>query len=125
MARHNLLGKVGEELAEKYLRDEGYTILERDWKLGSRDIDIIATSPEGTDLVFVEVKTRTDDAIALPTDAVDLKKMRSIGIAANAYVKERDTQEELRFDIVTIVGTSREQARIEHFKDAFNPLLLY
>jgi len=124
MAKHNLLGKVGEDIAEKYLRDEGYTILERDWKLGSRDIDIIATSPEGTDLVFVEVKTRSDDAVALPTDAVDLRKMRSIGMAANAYVKECDTHEELRFDIVTIVGTSKEHVRIEHFKDAFNPLLL-
>ena len=119
MAAHNELGKWGEEMAVRYI------IRECDWKFGKRDIDIIALTPDETEVVFVEVKTRTTDEVAKPEDAVDMRKIRSIGVAANAYVKMCDVVEELRFDIITIVGTTRDNMRVEHIKDAFNPLLLF
>ena len=125
MAAHNELGKWGEEMAVEYLHDKRYIIRECDWKLGKRDIDIIALTPDETEVVFVEVKTRTTDEVAKPEDAVDMRKIRSIGVAANAYVKMCDVVEELRFDIITIVGTTRDNMRVEHIKDAFNPLLLF
>ena len=125
MAAHNELGKWGEEMAVEYLHDKGYIIRECDWKFGKRDIDIIALTPDETEVVFVEVKTRTTDEVAKPEDAVDMRKIRSIGVAANAYVKMCDVVEELRFDIITIVGTTRDNMRVEHIKDAFNPLLLF
>ena len=56
MAAHNDTGKWGEDLAAKYLEEKGYTIVERDWKSGRRDIDIIALDDDV--VVFVEVKTR-------------------------------------------------------------------
>lgn len=56
MASHNELGKWGEDVAADYLLRQGYTILERDWKSGHRDLDIIAL--DGDTVVFVEVKTR-------------------------------------------------------------------
>lgn len=121
MAQHNQLGKWGEEYAANYLLGKGYDILERDWRIGHRDIDIIARSPEGDTVVFVEVKTRTNDVVTDPRDAVDLRKIRSIGWAANAYVKQRNVIDLLRFDIISIVGSNDTNADILHVEDAFNP----
>ena len=124
MASHNDLGKWGEELAAQYLREQGYTILDRDWRLGHRDLDIVARTPDGTTVVFVEVKTRTSDVVSRPQDAVDARKVRSLGAAANAYVKEFQLWDELRFDLISIIGDRAETAVLEHVEDAFNPLLI-
>ena len=124
MARHNELGKAGEDFAASYLEHAGYGIIERDWRQGSRDIDIVARTEDGTTEVFVEVKTRSSDAIVRPEDAVDARKIRNLGRAADAYVKERAIWEELRFDLINIVGTAPENFKLEHIIDAFNPLLV-
>ena len=96
----------------------------RAWRQGSRDIDIVARTEDGTTVVFVEVKTRSSDAIVRPEDAVDARKIRNLGRAADAYVKERAIWNELRFDLINIVGTAPENFRLEHIIDAFNPLLV-
>ena len=124
MASHNDLGKWGEEMAAQHLREQGYTILDRDWRLGHRDLDIVARTPDGTTVVFVEVKTRTSDVVSRPQDAVDARKIRSLGAAANAYVKEFQLWDELRFDLISIIGDRSETALLEHVEDAFNPLLI-
>ena len=124
MARHNELGKAGEDFAASYLEHAGYGIIERDWRQGSRDIDIVARTEDGTTVVFVEVKTRSSDAIVRPEDAVDARKIHNLGRAADAYVKERAIWEELRFDLINIVGTAPENFKLEHIIDAFNPLLV-
>lgn len=125
MATHNELGKWGEEYATKYLRDNGYTIVERNWRAGHRDIDIIARTPDNTTVVFVEVKTRTSDVVTKPEQAIDTKKIRSIGMAANIYVKQTNINDLLRFDIITIVGSNDSNAILEHTEDAFNPCRAY
>lgn len=125
MALHNELGKWGEEYAVGYLRDKGYEIIQQDWRIGHRDIDIIARTPDRTTVVFVEVKTRTSDIITKPEDAIDIRKIRNIGIAANAYVKEQYITDMLRFDIITIVGNCDDNTQLEHTKDAFNPCMAY
>lgn len=125
MARHNDTGKWGEELAAETLRGKGYTIIECDWHSGHRDIDIIARTPDSRTVVFVEVKTRTQDIIMRPEDAVTEKKIRNIGLAANNYVKMFDVVDELRFDLVTIVGENPKVAKVEHIADAFNPLQFF
>ena len=124
MAEHNDLGKWGEQKAVDFLHAQGYVIRHCDWRCGQRDIDIVALSPDGITCVFVEVKTRRSAEVVLPEDAVDVKKMRSLGVAADAYVKLHDVRHELRFDIISVVGTSDTDVRIEHFADAFNPLLI-
>ncbi len=124
MAQHNDLGQWGEHLAVAYLHNQGYIIRECDWKQGRRDIDIIALTPDNITCVFIEVKTRKTEEITNPEDAVDEKKMRNLGWAADSYVKQYNVQEELRFDIISIIGTCKENARIEHIIDAFNPILL-
>ena len=106
MAEHNELGKWGEDEATLYLENEGYVVIDRDWKAGKRDLDILAVSPDGKTLVVVEVKTRSGEEYQQPEEAVDAKKMRNLAIAANTYVKEQKVEKELRFDIVTVVGVA-------------------
>ena len=109
MAKHNELGHWGEAFAAKFLENKGYTICERDWHYGKRDIDIIAFNPQHNILVFVEVKKR---------------KIKNIAIAANNYVKERKISYELQFDIISVIGHNEHNAKIEHIEDAFNPMLI-
>ena len=116
MAAHNELGKWGEDLAVDYLQRKGYTIAERDWKSGHRDIDIIAYDENGT-LVFIEVKTRRNRLFGDPEDAVDYRKLRSLQSSMNHYIKYRCINVDVRLDIITVVGTIGEEPNIEHIID--------
>ena len=124
MAEHNDLGKWGEDEAALYYEDRGYEILERDWKVGKRDIDLIALAEDKDTLVFVEVKTRQNNELQEPEEAVDVKKMRNLAIAANAYVKLHGLDMDVRFDIISVIGKCSCVESIECFEDAFNPLLI-
>lgn len=127
MAEHNDLGSWGEDFAADYLRRKGYAIMDRDWTYGrsKRDIDIVCRTPDEATVVFVEVKTRAREEATAPEDAVDLKKIRHIGRAADEYVKARSISEELRFDIITVTGRrNSDNIKINHIEDAFNPLLV-
>lgn len=117
MASHNELGKWGEEMAAEYLLRQGYTIMERDWKSGHRDLDIIAL--DGNTVVFVEVKTRRNRLFTEPEMAVDYQKIRNLQQAANHYIKYRHINQEVRFDVITVVGSMNETPSVEHIKDAF------
>lgn len=123
MAEHNQLGKWGEDEAARYLEKKGYTILERNWKMGHRDLDIVALSEEEC-LVVVEVKTRSSEDLLEACLAVNVRKMRNVALAANAYVKSKDISREIRFDIVTVIGNHSHVENIEHIIDAFNPMLI-
>ena len=125
MAAHNELGKWGEEMAAEYLQQKGYRIIERDWRSGARDIDIIAQAPDLSTLVFVEVKTRKNEVVMRAADAVNPTKARNIALSANNYVKMCHVDELLRFDIITIVGTNAQNMKLEHIIDAFNPMQLF
>ena len=81
MAEHNDLGKWGEDEAALYLEDEGYTIIDRDWRLGRRDLDILAYTPDGNTLVVVEVKTRT--VISIVGCAHQVKSLQHLKDAFN------------------------------------------
>ena len=124
MAEHNDLGKWGEDEAALYYEDRGYEILVRDWKVGKRDIDLIALTEDKDTLVFVEVKTRQNNDLQEPEEAVDVKKMRNLAIAANAYVKLHGLDMDVRFDIISVIGKCSCVESIECFEDAFNPLLI-
>lgn len=121
MARHNDIGKIGEQLAVEYLKKNGYSIMERNWVHGKLEIDIIAIYKG--QIVFVEVKTRTDNWFADPKDAVNRRKVRNIIRAADAYIKMNCIDLEPRFDIIDIVGETGSM-QIEHIEDAFMPPLM-
>lgn len=123
MAEHNELGKWGEELAAKHLTEKGYTIIARDWKDRHKDIDIIAT--DGEYLVFVEVKTRRNNVFMEPEQAVNRTKIKNLTLAANRYVKTYRIDLPIRFDIISITGTTEGTCRINHIEDAFLPYIFY
>lgn len=119
MAAHNDLGRWGEDKAAQFLERKGYRIMERDWRVGHRDLDIVALDDDT--LVFVEVKTRCNDYFMEPEQAVDRKKIRSLTIAANAFVKMHRANLPIRFDIITVVGTNDNDCHINHIESAFLP----
>ena len=119
MAKHNDLGKWGEEIAFEKLTRDGYAIVAQNWKLGHYEIDIIAT--KGTRIVFVEVKTRSND-FTDPIDAVDRRKMAHMCASANAYMKEAKVYLEAQFDIIGITGVPGNYT-VQHIEDAFIPPL--
>ncbi len=118
MAGHNQLGKAGEEAAVAYLEGEGYTIRHRNWHKSHLELDIVAT--DGEELVFVEVKTRSNTDFTQPEEAVTPQKIRRLVIAADTYVKSFKLALPVRFDIITLVGEPGH-FHIEHLRDAFYP----
>lgn len=120
MAAHNDLGRWGEQKAAEYLEQKGYRVVERNWRMGHRDLDIVAL--DDATLVVVEVKTRTNNHFMEPELAVDRKKIRSLSTAANAFVRQRRLSLSVRFDIVTVLGGEDDSCQINHIEDAFLPL---
>jgi putative endonuclease len=116
MAEHNVLGKLGEEMAVEFLLKDGYTILETNWTFQKAEIDIIAQK-ENT-LAIVEVKTRSSLEFGLPQDFVKPKKIQLLLKAVNAYVNEKELDAEVRFDIIAIHKEGKKFV-IEHLIDAF------
>ena len=84
MAEQNDLGRDGEAKARDYLIRQGYTILHTNWRWHHYELDIVATKDE--ELIVVEVKTRSEDYLLSPEEAVDNKKIRRIVAAADAYM---------------------------------------
>ncbi len=120
MAEHNDFGKRGEEIAAEYLQGKGYKILDKNWRRGSLELDIVAKKDR--QLVVVEVKSRHSLFAGEPETAVNRDKQRSIIRAAHAYVLIKKISEEVRFDIISILIQGEEQ-KIHHIEDAFYPLV--
>lgn len=105
-------------LAGRYLMEHGFAIHEYNWRCGHKEIDIVAQ--ERDILVFVEVKSRTNEFYGKAVDAVTPQKMRRLILAAEAYVKMKKIDKEVRFDIVTVIGDG-DNHTIEHIREAFYP----
>jgi putative endonuclease len=120
MSENIQLGRKGEEIASDFLRKKGYKIRDTNWRVGKNELDLIAE--DKWTIVVVEVKTRRSNAVAEPETAVTRDKQRAIIRAANAYVKMKQLNMEVRFDIISIVVTG-DQEQINHIPDAFYPML--
>ena len=120
MAEHNDIGKAGEILAQKYMAEKGYKILEKNWRHGKDEIDIIAT--DGKVLVIAEVKTRQSNYFGEPELSVTRDKQRLLIRAANAYILRHNINMETRFDIISVM-LKGEESSIHHIVDAFYPTL--
>ncbi len=118
MAKHNILGRSGESLAAEYLENRGYTVLDRNWRCGHKELDLVARN--GNTLVVVEVKTRSDSRFGNPEDAVDERKIMRTVMAADAYVRLKRIDLDVRFDIVAITEDGG-QVSVQHIEDAFFP----
>jgi putative endonuclease len=120
MAEHNDLGTEGEERAREYLRSIGYEILECNWHHGSEEVDIIAR--EGDTLVVAEVKTRRSNYFGEPEIAVTNKKKKILVRSADAYIRLKKLDIEVRFDIISVIIGGGKYS-INHIPDAFYPTL--
>ena len=118
MAKHNELGKEGEDEAARYLAERGYHLMHRNWKRGKNELDIVAE--KDNQLVFVEVKTRRNEAYGHPEDAITNRKIRTLVSLADSYIKKFKLDLPVRFDVITVVG-NEPPFRIEHIEDAFLP----
>lgn len=118
MAAHNELGAEGEELAAGHLLKSGYTILDRNWHCGRKELDIVAR--KDGQLVIVEVKTRTDSLYGNPADSVTDRKIRRIVSSTDAYIRLNGIDLPVRFDIITVT-LNGGNTTVEHIEDAFFP----
>ena len=108
-----LLGRSGEAKAVNYLKKRGYKILERNYSTALGETDIIAR--QGDVLVFIEVKTRTDDIFGRPSEAVTYRKQNKYRLMAMQYtVKENLYDKPVRFDVIEILD-----GEINHIENAF------
>lgn len=115
--KHGDRGRYGEDLAHRWLRARGFTVVARNWRppQGGGEIDIIAR--EGDWLVFVEVKTRHPDAGSAPERDIDAEKMRALRRASRDYMRRAGADEsKVRFDAISVTGR-----KIEYLRDAFHP----
>ncbi|MFI5365747.1 MAG: YraN family protein [Candidatus Binatia bacterium] len=112
-----LLGAEGERAAEKFLRRQRYTIVQRNYRCRSGEVDLIAL--DRSTVVFIEVKTRTQPGFGSPFEAVDRRKQRQIQRAAQQYLTENRLQDrDARFDVVGVWWDNGD-VQCELVKNAF------
>lgn len=111
-----LIGDEGENKAQEYLENLGYKIIEKNYKVYSGEIDLIATKEEF--LVFIEVKSRKDSNYGHGYEAVDEQKQRKIKLAAQTYYYSNNLHKKYqpRFDVIEIYTKEKS---INHYEDAF------
>jgi putative endonuclease len=114
MAKHNELGKKGEQIAKDYLAEKGYTILETNLRVGRNEIDILAY--HNNYLVAVEVKTRTSRYFGNPEEFVSNSQIINIKKVLNAYINDNEVDNEIRIDIVSVIILSNK-IEIDVFKN--------
>ncbi|WP_426476550.1 YraN family protein [Chryseobacterium sp. CBSDS_008] len=117
MANHNDFGKIAEDMAADYLQKSGYKILVRNFRFQKAEIDIIAEKDNL--IIVVEVKARSTDFFILPQEAVTKTKIKTIVSAANYYLEEFNKDNEVRFDIISVLPDESKNLIIDHIKDAF------
>lgn len=120
MAQHNELGKKGEDFAAEQLQKDGYKILERNWRSGKCELDIVAEKDDT--IVVVEVKTRRNNLFADPTQSIGIRKIKMLLKGVSAYIEENNIQKDFRIDVFTIVikDTQTNSLQFEHIEDAIN-----
>ena len=113
------IGILGENAAADLLIKEGYAILERNYRVGHLEVDIIALK-NGV-IVFVEVKTRVADYLVAPQEAVNKQKQKFIINAANGYIRRYNRTEEARLDVITVLHKSGKIVSVNHIENAYYP----
>lgn len=113
-------GAAGEVLAARFLRDKGYTITAANVRSRIGEIDIIAQDAQY--IAFVEVKTRSEDAIYAPREAVTRQKQQRIIRTAAGYLQRHPTVKQPRFDVIEIVtakGSPMKVLELDHIMGAY------
>ena len=112
------VGAYGERLAARHLVESGMTLLDRNWRSATGEIDIVAR--DGDVLVFCEVKTRRGHGFGTPAEAVVARKVARLRRLAVEWLAGSGLRpQEIRFDVISVIAPPRGAARVEHVKRAF------
>ena len=111
------LGNKGESFAAEYYRKLGYSIASRNYSCRGGEIDIIAENEEY--IIFVEVKTRSENALYQPSEAVDFNKQKRLTIAATKYLAETESEKQPQFDIFEVYTTNGRIFKVRRIENAF------
>ncbi|MBI1307778.1 MAG: YraN family protein [Bacteroidetes bacterium] len=110
------LGRKGEEMAVRYLIKNGFEIIDRNFRIGRAEIDIIAK--ENEEWVFVEVKTRSSVKQGYPEQSISIKQEETLRSAALDFMFDRPEIPFIRFDVVAI-HKEENRTHLKHFRDIF------
>src|SRR5213082_2778655 len=110
-------GELGERIAERWLKRRGWRVVQRRFRSGHRDIDLVVER-DGT-IAFVEVKARRGTEFGGPVQAVDHRKRRQLARSASVWIDRHGREaEDYRFDVVGVLVNGAE-VRICHVENAF------
>lgn len=118
MAEKDERGRAGEERATRHLQAHGYTVLDRNWRCGAGELDIVAA--RAGELVVVEVKTRRTEWFGHPFSAIDRRKRDRLWRVACAWIvahPDAARRRTLRLDVIGITGEDPATAVLEHLED--------
>ena len=115
----NITGIHGEVSAANYLKQNGYVILETNFRIRNGELDIIAVDKKENTLVFVEVKTRSSEQFGTPFEAIHYWKMKALLNAAEVYKStHKNLPDLMRIDAIAIsISKNGEVTSIEHMKN--------
>ena len=114
------LGRTGEQMACDFLLSRGHQILDRNWRSGHLELDIVTEAQDGVH--FVEVKARTAPVTSTLTDQVNPVKQKRISAAALQYLNKKHLQgQEVFFDIVSVLFDGPETV-VRYFPQAWIPM---
>jgi putative endonuclease len=111
MARHNDIGKMGELMAAEWLKQQGYSILDLNWRHSYYEIDIVAS--RNNLLHFIEVKTRNSLAFGHPEESISFNKFGSLMKAAEEYLYQHPSWNRVQYDVLSI--TNLKDKAVEYF----------
>jgi len=115
MARHLDLGIAGENVAQKALEDRGYKVVDRNVRLRSGELDMVAF--DGDELVVVEVRTRSVGKMAPPETTVGPSKLRKLVRTGRWYVLNKGWEGPWRIDVVAVTVKGDKNPEVEIFRD--------
>lgn len=118
MSIHNqVLGLRGERIAERWLVHKGWRVLQRRFRDGHRDVDLIAQ--RGETVAFVEVKARSGQQFGTPVEAVDWRKRRELVRSARMWISRHGQPgESYRFDVIGVL-MAESKVFVRHVENAF------
>jgi len=119
LSDRELLGKWGEKRCEKFLKRKGLKRLTRNFSCRAGEIDLIMVAPNGA-IVFVEVKTRTDESFEPVESVITFDKKKKLYKTARYFLAAHNIDNRpYRFDFVAIVLGKNGPEQIKHYENAF------
>jgi len=117
MARHIDLGKKGEDLAADWVTGNGYSILQRNWRHGRYEVDIIAA--RNNVIHIIEVKCRQSNTYGQPEESVSRRKIRHLLQAASGWLYRNPGHTRVQYDVLAITLRRNEEPEYFMIEDVY------